>query len=377
MGHRTSRQILTEILSIPTAPFHEGMVIDFVLELCDEFPSLKVRRDSAGNILIHYKKGAGKRKHPVCLTAHLDHPGFVSLSPSKDGVVSALWQGGVHPEYFVGSGVRFWTGQQWVKGKIESISTKNAGSQKKVATATVRVRGDVPKSAIGMWDFPDPRIKKEIIHARGCDDLAGAAAILSAMTTLAAKRVDTEAYYLFTRAEEVGFVGAIAASKLRTIPRRCVVVAIETSSELPSARIGDGPILRVGDKTSIFTPAATAFCEQVAKQLAKRDSQFVFQRKLMDGGTCESSAFCQFGYDATGICVALGNYHNMNKKTGKIGAEYISLNDYDRMVDWFVALCSARPGYTRVDDALMEKLAGLERTHARRLAQTSKLLLKR
>jgi hypothetical protein len=45
----------------------------------------------------------------------------------------------------------------------------------------------------------------------------------------------------------------------------------------------------------------------------------------MDGGTCESSAYCQRGYDATGICIALGNYHNMNVRRKRIGPEYVDL----------------------------------------------------
>ena len=31
----------------------------------------------------------------------------------------------------------------------------------------------------------------------------------------------------------------------------------------------------------------------------------------MDGGTCNSTAFAAYNYDSAGICLALGNYHNM------------------------------------------------------------------
>jgi endoglucanase len=34
------------------------------------------------------------------------------------------------------------------------------------------------------------------------------------------------------------------------------------------------------------------------------------QRKLMDGGGCEATAFGVYGYQATGLCLALGNWHN-------------------------------------------------------------------
>jgi endoglucanase len=135
--------------------------------------------------------------------------------------------------------------------------------------------------------------------------------------------------------------------------------------------MGDGPILRVGDKTTTYTPAATAFCRAVADQLARRDKKFAYQRKLMDGGTCECAAFCQFGYDATGVCIALGNYHNMNRRTGKLGAEYVHLADVANLVKWFVALTTAAPGYSGTDTGLLERLGKIERKYATLLRRTA------
>ena len=187
--------------------------------------------------------------------------------------------------------------------------------------------------------------------------------MLCCIDALSRSRAGCDAYFLFTRAEEVGFVGAIAAVRAGTIPKKCCVVAMETSSELPNARMGDGPILRVGDKASTFTSAATVHCGAVADDLARKDKSFRYQRKLMDGGTCESSAYCALGYDATGLCLALGNYHNVNTKRRRLGAEYIDLNDFDRVVKWFVTLSRTVRPYTGRDETLRAKLLELERTH--------------
>ena len=169
-----------------------------------------------------------------------------------------------------------------------------------------------------MWDFGGPTVRGNRIHARACDDLAGAAAMLCAMDELARKRESCDAYFLFSRAEEVGFIGAIAACRLKTIPQKCFVVAMETSSERADAKMGDGPILRVGDRATTFTHEATAHCHRIARELERSDRRFKYQRKLMDGGTCESSAYCRLGYEATGLCVALGNYHNVDVKRRKL-----------------------------------------------------------
>ena len=90
----------------------------------------------------------------------------------------------------------------------------------------------------------------------------------------------------------------------------------------------------------------------------------------MDGGTCESSAYCQLGHEATGLCVALGNYHNLDLRRKKIGSEYIDLNDFDNVVKWFVELARSARSYTGRDDTLKKQLAELERSY-RTLLRTS------
>ena len=106
-----------------------------------------------------------------------------------------------------------------------------------------------------------------------------------------------------------------------------LVVGVECSQAIAGVTLGAGPILRVGDKATVFTPAATAYCQVVAEQLAAQDKSFTFQRKLMDGGTCESTAYCHYGYNATGICLPLGNYHNMDEARGRLGPEFLDVRD--------------------------------------------------
>jgi endoglucanase len=278
----------------------------------------------------------------------------------------AKWRGGVPKDYFVGSKVRFYSKGTWVRGRVRSVKTVSRNRQERVDTATLDMSDAVEMGSIGMWDFPDPTVRGTRIYARGCDDLAGVAASLCTideLTRTPAADHSCDAYFLFTRAEEVGFAGAIAAARLKTIPPRCFVVAMETSAERPHARLGDGPILRVGDRASTFTPQVTAYCHRIARDLALADRSFHYQRKLMDGGTCESSAFCTLGYEATGLCLALGNYHNIDPKRKKLAPEYIDLNDFDNAVKWFVELARSPRRYTGRDDALRSQIQELERTY--------------
>ena len=71
----------------------------------------------------------------------------------------------------------------------------------------------------------------------------------------------------------------------------------------------------------------------------------------MDGGTCEAFPFIAYGYAATGICVALGNYHNMDTRRERIASEYISFRDWLGMVDLFEALVREESDWRRADNA--------------------------
>ena len=354
---------LREMLSIPTAPFAEHMVIDYVKRFCAARKNVTLAADASGNLLARVRVGRRRVSRPPCFTAHLDHPGFVAEEMKGKGRLGAQWRGGVPPKYFKGSAVRFWVTDRWVKGRIRSTRTVRDIDRLRVDTVVLDVAESIPAGAIGMWDFPGPKFKGNRVYARGCDDIAGAASLLSSLDELARGGASCDAYFLFTRAEEVGFVGAIAAAKARTVPEACFLVCMETSSERIHAKMGDGPILRVGDKASVFTPAVTAHCELVAKQLAESDKSFRYQRKLMDGGTCESSAFCTLGYDATGLCIALGNYHNVDARRGKLGPEYVDLRDYVSVVKWFTGIARTGVKFIGRDDSLRKRLDQIERTY--------------
>ncbi len=372
------KNLILDLLSLPASPFAEGQIAAFVHNFCATRARwLKVAADPAGNLLVRYRHPKANVKQPICLCAHMDHPGFRAERMLNERTLKARWLGTVLPEYFDRAPVRFWVEGRWFFGRISAIQMKNAGLEKPfplVDTVEITMkRGGVkiPAGSIGMWDFPDARICDGKLFARGCDDAAGAAAMLCCMDELCRKNIKTEAYFLFTRAEEVGFVGAIAACRHGTIPKRCVVVAVENSSVIPGVELGAGPILRVGDKLSIFDPRLTRWCGQIAERLRNEDKTFRFQRKLMDGGTCEATVYNELGYTATCICLALGNYHNMDKTRRKLGPEFVSVNDVDHLIKWFTLLVSTPVRMTDSDEPLRRRFKQLESRYNRLLYKTA------
>lgn len=348
--------ILTELCSCPTAPFVERDVIEYAREFVNARPHLSMRSDEFGNLLIELQ--GAKRKLPRWVfAAHLDHPGFIAERMLDRRTLQAAFRGGVRAEYFKGSQVRFFDDGREITGTVRQITIgKERGYP---VRATIRVREPVGKGCPGMWDQGEGRTKGGKFYSRVCDDLAGAAAALTMLDALAKRPPRATVAVLFTRAEEEGFIGAIAASlKPKLLRKTDRVIAIECSAIQPYAPQGKGAIIRIGDRTSVFNSDLSYFMTRQAESLAKKDKSFQYQRALMSGGTCEATVYDVYGFTAASICVALGNYHNMDAAKKKIGPEYIDLADWQNMVKLFLQIVRTghqyEPGH-RMLKARLEK----------------------
>ncbi|MFV1996165.1 MAG: M20/M25/M40 family metallo-hydrolase, partial [Verrucomicrobiales bacterium] len=188
-----------------------------------------------------------------------------------------------------------------------------------------------------MWDLPALEQRDGLIHSRACDDLVNCATILAAFDSLEARGVEAAVHAVFTRAEEVGFVGAVELARRWPYPEGAVFVSLETSAPVPGVEIGGGPVLRVGDRLSIFDHCATGHFARVAAEAG-----IEVQRCLLDRGACEATAIQAYGIPAAGMSIALGNYHNCGPGS-KIEAEFISRDDYFSMVALVAAIVESPP----------------------------------
>ena len=328
-------KILKDLLNLQTAAFREDHVLEYIRSWARK-KGVPLSFDEAGNLFLSYE-GAGASKD-LChwvFAAHMDHPSFV-VRQRRGKKVWADFRGGVREEYFPGSRVIFYPKGARIAAKIVSAQkSKDLGWW--ICRLELEEESSLPRGTIGMWDLPDYKKRGHRISARTCDDLAGVAAILDAFELIVEEQVPARVSGLLTRAEEVGFMGAIAACRLGSIPSDASILAIETSAEQSYARLGDGVIIRVGDKTWSFDPPLTYFVEKVARKLKEEDESFGYLRRLMPGGTCESTPYSVFGYQSTGLCLALGNYHNMGAE-GRIASEKIDGRDYTALVSLLLAV---------------------------------------
>jgi endoglucanase len=321
-----------ETLNCPTAPYREQAVRQFIIDFCF-CRDISVWQDEVGNLMAIY--GEPYQNTDLAFSAHMDHPGFIAQSDSSRGQVSAVFYGGVETSYFAGSKVKFFTENGPVGGTVSRAASKKTGQGRAVRIA---VEGTVRKGELGMWDIPACRVQGDRLYSRACDDLVGCVSVLSLLDELHRRKVRKKVTAVFTTAEEAGLQGAKHLCVHQRLPESVRMIAIETSSVLPHVKMGDGAVVRVGDRSSLFTPALTDFLLDCAHRAASQDKSFRFQRKLMDAGTCESTIYNRFGYINAAVCIPLGHYHNRNVRTGRIAAEYVSLSDLANMVKLFLSI---------------------------------------
>ena len=330
--------ITEKTMRMPTAPFREQLVREHIVGFC-RARGMHVHKDGIGNVIARFPNPAGPM-HVLALAAHMDHPGFIVRRNTGKGQASAVFYGRVEPEYFKDAPVRVFTADGPVRGRVAAQPRKASPSGLNVRLA---VEGHVNPGDTAMWDVAPFQVRGDTLTARACDDLAGVAAMLAFADRMARQPVHPSVMLVFTTAEEGGLHGAIHLCRKKFLPPQAMVVSVEASREGPVCRRGDGVVIRVGDRVATFDPRLLAFMEHAAEATARHDRTFRFQRKLMDGGRCESSVFQEFGYRSAGVCLPLGNYHNRDFKRGRIAPEKVSIADLRNMGKLFDGLSKALP----------------------------------
>jgi putative aminopeptidase FrvX len=353
-----NQALLGSILSQPSAPFRESHVIAVITH---ELKARKVPhfQDPAGNLVLgvasraeYLRLVSTKSSEPVRLyIAHMDHPGFHGVRWRTPRELEVKWHGGSPTACLDGAAVWVADRTGWVaEGHLSEVKLIESGRAIDSAVVLLpefdrRDDADAPEapSLFGGFRFRSTWWQDgDLIYTKAADDLVGAFAITSLAIDLFSKRKKGKAppfVGLLTRAEEVGFIGAIAHFELgwlKKARRPVMAVSLETSRQLPGAEVGKGPVVRLGDRYTVFSPGPLrVFTELAAKALPGRH-----QRRVMDGGTCEGTAALVYGLPVIAISVPLGNYHNQSFEGGPDSRgengpapEFVSLSDVEGMAE--------------------------------------------
>jgi endoglucanase len=333
----TSRllEVLEAITSTPTAPFHEYRLRDTIRELLNGLEGVRLEEDAFGNLIARYGEG----EPGWCFGAHMDHPGWVRR-PGDFGKFKV--------EPFRERGEFYFLG-----GVPERYFEKQPPM--------------VEFGDFGMWDLPAFEVRDTQVHSRACDDLVGCASIVALLTDLSESGADVSVAGAFTRAEEVGFVGAAAFGETWPFAPETCFVSLETSIATNGAVMGSGAMVRVGDRISVFDHHATANMLAAAKK-----REVPAQRALLDKGACEATALQAFGVRTAGISVPLGNYHNC-AEDDTIQPEFVEIADFESLCGIVGAMVEDYPDGPTVERTdLQERLAKRVSQHAVFVAETTK-----
>ncbi len=354
------RALAGRLMRNPASPYFEHGVREEVKKICREH-RLAFEQDDFGNVLVRLQTSRAVR--PLAFAAHMDHPGFEVARIISDRSCVVRFQGGVPDNYFhSGLPIRLMPGN--VQVRLGRPVSKSRSFE-----VPARAPWKTPPQ-FAVWDLEAFAVRRGQIHGRACDDTIGVACVLATLIELKSRRARVNVIGVISRAEEVGFRGVLSLVKGKALPKTSLVISLETSRELPGVKMNQGVILRVGDRTSVFDTKAMQFLAEVASSISTRKKPFPFQRGLMSGGTCEATAFQEYGYQTGAVCVALGNYHNCAPGT-KIAAEYVSIADCCGMVDLLVRAARQIKEFYTLTGRLPAKLEKMRRESEKRLRTTA------
>lgn len=351
----SDKKFLFELLSRPTAPFKEQHVATLAQAFLDKY-NIPFFSDPVGNIVIgvksksQYKQLLRKTEPARLFMAHMDHPGFHGSRWLNNRRLQVKWHGGTPVKHVAGASVYLADDNGvFAEGKLSRIKLvkgKWAMASAEVVLPSAPDKQPAARSVFGAFRFRKPVWQQgKRIYTNAADDLGGVFTILQM-----AKRLRKQAVPfigLLTRGEEVGFVGAISHFELGWLNNyKCkpVIVSLEASRTLAGAVIGKGPVVRLGDRRTVFNADALKVLSDVAERILPGRHQ----KRIMDGGSCEATAATVYGLTTIGITLPLGNYHNQGLEggpdcRGKAGPapEFIHIDDLDAELKLCLGLMQA------------------------------------
>ena len=362
--HPKHYELLISLLSQPTAPFREEHVSAAAARVLAA-AGVPFFDDPLGNLVIGADSPAAYQRllqtpgdDPLrVFIAHMDHPGFHGVNWLNERVLTIKWHGGSPVKHL--NGARVWLAN--AEGEIGegvlrrvTLNTLRYG----IDTAEVHCTHDLfsahrpaADELFGGFKFRKPVWKSgSLLYTKAADDLVGVFCIVATALEAFGKRAKTPPPFigLLTRGEEVGFIGAIGHFELgwlQAARRPLLCVSLEASRTLPGAIVGQGPVVRLGDRRTLFNSGATQLLTELAEKILPKK----FQRRVMDGGTCEGTAATAFGFPTLALTVPLGNYHNQGFEGGPDcrapqgpAPEFVHLDDVEGQRKLCLALLSGK-----------------------------------
>ena len=241
------------------------IIADKIKNFCDE-----LYYDKAGN-LIAFKKGKITPKKPIMYCAHMDEVGLMIKHINDDGTL-LFDQVGIMPEVLPGKHVTVGKNKihgvicskpvHLIKDKDKGVSTDNMyidiGTFSREESARLGVYADYACFKNDFTVFGNG----SMIRSKALDDRIGCAA----MVDMIISGVSYDSYFVFSVGEEIGGVGAVAATR-EINPGITVVFESTTASDLPCNEGADKVCIPGNGPVSAFMDGGTVYDKAFYKKI--------------------------------------------------------------------------------------------------------------
>ncbi len=304
------RELLIDLCGKDGVSGNEQVLSEYIAQLvlpCAD----EVYFDRAGN-LICFKKGKNIPKKKVVFAAHCDEVGMVINGICDDGTL--LFESiGIMPSALPTRRVRI--GEKRIAGviglkPIHLIPRAERGKNVKEEELFIDIGACDAEEAkkyaeIGdyvCFDSECVMLSENILKAKAIDDRVGCATLIGLLNS----ELEYDAYFVFTRREELGTLGAIsAANELK--PDICVVCESTTASDIfgvPQMR----RVTEIGNGVAVpFADGGTLYCRELydlAFEVAKKNGIKIQTKTMIAGGT-DARSFQREGHGCKVLGVAV------------------------------------------------------------------------
>lgn len=268
------------------------IIVDEIKDFCDE-----IYIDALGNV-IAFKKGDKTRDKKVMLCAHMDEVGLCIKGVNDDGTM-IFDTVGLNADILPSKRVTI--GKEKLNGVISSppVHLKGKDEDKiKVSDLYIDAGFKNKKDAekyIGEYvcfDSDFVSFGDGFIKAKALDDRVGCAV----MCQIAKQNLEYDTHFCFTVGEEVGGVGAGAATN-QVLPDICLVLEATTASDIPGnegaevvCKVGEGAVCPFMDGGTLYDNDLYTGIRDIAKK-----HKIKCQTKLKIAGGTDASKIQKSG----------------------------------------------------------------------------------
>ena len=271
--------VLSRLTDVYSVSGHEAPMRDAVKEALPAWARDSVVTDSAGNLVL----AMGPDRDTIAFVAHMDEIGFEVSRIAHDGTVSLRTRGGFYNSLWEGQTALLHRNDDHVpsrdarscgaarEGPLRGVFVPRDSATRKQPTQLTAWFGldsaALVAAGVGLGSSVtsykcSARLATTRFTARSIDDRAGSAALILALESMDRTKLDRRVIFAWSVREETGLEGARAlANQLGADVSRVYAIDTFVSSDSPlesshfaNAKIGDGPVARALDNSSV-TPA--------------------------------------------------------------------------------------------------------------------------